>query len=129
MITLNGANLWLGGRRILNDLCFKLLPGLAYALLGENGAGKSSFLCLLRGELWPEQDFSGVMRRVYHFAGQSSQSPIGLKERIGFVGAEARDLYLRREWNFKIEDVVASGFNDAVKLNLELTPQRAQSSD
>jgi len=53
-------------------------------------------------------------RRLYHFPDGPSESPIGARERIAFVSAEAQDAYERREWNVRVEDVVRTGFAGGV---------------
>ena len=41
------------GNRVLQDVTFSLRPGEIMGLVGENGAGKSTFLKILSGELEP----------------------------------------------------------------------------
>ena len=56
--------------------------GATLAVLGRNGAGTSTLLRLLRGEVWPDH---GRGRRVFHLRGAPEDSPIGVRERIGLV--------------------------------------------
>jgi ABC-type molybdenum transport system ATPase subunit/photorepair protein PhrA len=53
MITLTGVNVALAGRTVLHDLNWELKPGDHWAVIGANGSGKTSFLRLLAGTLWP----------------------------------------------------------------------------
>lgn len=50
MIRADGLSLTLGGKAILRDVSFALAPGSVTAILGANGAGKSSLLALLAGD-------------------------------------------------------------------------------
>ena len=58
MISANNVSLAYGKRVIFKDVNIKFVPGNCYGLIGANGAGKSTFLKILAGEL--EAD-SGVI--------------------------------------------------------------------
>ena len=51
MIQLNNVTLKFGKRTLFEDVNIKFTPGNCYGLIGANGAGKSTFLKLLSGEL------------------------------------------------------------------------------
>jgi ATPase subunit of ABC transporter with duplicated ATPase domains len=51
MITVNGITLRYGKRALFEDVNIKFTPGNCYGLIGANGAGKSTFLKILSGEL------------------------------------------------------------------------------
>lgn len=51
MIQLNDVTLKFGKRILFEDVNIKFTPGNCYGLIGANGAGKSTFLKLLSGEL------------------------------------------------------------------------------
>jgi ATPase subunit of ABC transporter with duplicated ATPase domains len=55
MITATNIALSYGKRVIFNNVNIKFTPGNCYGLIGANGAGKSTFLKILAGELEPDR--------------------------------------------------------------------------
>ncbi|UOF89669.1 ATP-binding cassette domain-containing protein [Fodinisporobacter ferrooxydans] len=53
MISTNGITLRYGKRALFEDVSIKFTPGNCYGLIGANGAGKSTFLKILCGEIEP----------------------------------------------------------------------------
>jgi ATPase subunit of ABC transporter with duplicated ATPase domains len=53
MISTNGVTLRYGKRALFEDVTIKFTPGNCYGLIGANGAGKSTFLKILCGEIEP----------------------------------------------------------------------------
>ena len=53
MISANNVSLRLGKRALFEDVNIKFTEGNCYGLIGANGAGKSTFLKILTGELEP----------------------------------------------------------------------------
>ncbi len=53
MITTNNVSLQFGKRVLYKDVNLKFTPGNCYGIIGANGAGKSTFLKLLSGEIEP----------------------------------------------------------------------------
>ncbi|WP_312095734.1 ATP-binding cassette domain-containing protein [Niallia sp.] len=51
MITVTNVGLRYGDRKLFEDVNIKFTPGNCYGLIGANGAGKSTFLKILSGEL------------------------------------------------------------------------------
>lgn len=51
MISLSGVSLSFGGRKLFEDVNLKFTPGNCYGIIGANGAGKSTFLKILSGEI------------------------------------------------------------------------------
>ncbi|WP_152395136.1 ABC-F family ATP-binding cassette domain-containing protein [Paenibacillus guangzhouensis] len=51
MITVTGVSLRYGKRPLFEDVNIKFTPGNCYGLIGANGAGKSTFLKILSGEI------------------------------------------------------------------------------
>jgi ATPase subunit of ABC transporter with duplicated ATPase domains len=72
MITANNIALSYGKRVIFQDVNIKFIPGNCYGLIGANGAGKSTFLKILAGQL--EADRGEVSK--------------GKRERIAFLSQD-----------------------------------------
>ena len=53
MITVNNVSLQFGKRVLYKDVNLKFTPGNCYGVIGANGAGKSTFLKLLAGDIEP----------------------------------------------------------------------------
>ncbi len=73
-------------RRVLSIDRFELYDGDRLGLVGENGAGKSTFLKILAGELEPD---AGTVRRL---------APISSIRQMGDAGEEAADAQLVSEF-------------------------------
>ena len=55
MIAAQGVSLQYGGRVLFNDVNINFTKGNCYGLIGANGAGKSTFLKILAGEMEPNK--------------------------------------------------------------------------
>jgi len=106
MIILQSVNVALAGHTVLHDLDWELRPGEHWAIIGANGSGKTSFLRLLAGSLWPAP---GSGTRRYDFGGELQTDAVLALGRITLVGHELQDRYTRLGWNFDAADVVLSG--------------------
>ena len=53
MITISNLSFHFGGQLLFKDVNLKFTPGNCYGIIGANGAGKSTFLKILCGELEP----------------------------------------------------------------------------
>ena len=51
MITVSDLSLGFGERSLFKDVNLKFTPGNCYGIIGANGAGKSTFLKILSGEI------------------------------------------------------------------------------
>lgn len=54
MITVTNVGLQYGDRKLFDEVNIKFTPGNCYGLIGANGAGKSTFLKILSGEIEPQ---------------------------------------------------------------------------
>jgi len=55
MISASNVTLSYGKRVLFKDVNIKFTPGNCYGLIGANGAGKSTFLKILSGEISPDK--------------------------------------------------------------------------
>ena len=53
MITVSEVSFSFSGQQLFKDVNLTIQPGNCYGIIGANGAGKSTFLRLLCGELEP----------------------------------------------------------------------------
>ena len=53
MLIVENLSLRFGGRKLFDNVNLKFVPGHCYGIIGANGAGKSTFLRILSGELEP----------------------------------------------------------------------------
>jgi len=101
LLRLKQADLYVDYRPVLRDLNWELRAGEHWAIYGANGAGKSSFLKLLYGELSPA--LGGRIERIGFPAG----TPIGdWKRQVGYVSPELQTDYAV---DVSVRDLVVSG--------------------
>ena len=53
MLTVSNLSLQFADRRLFHRVNIKFVPGNCYGIIGANGAGPSTFLRILSGELEP----------------------------------------------------------------------------
>ncbi|MEE8094525.1 MAG: ATP-binding cassette domain-containing protein, partial [Gammaproteobacteria bacterium] len=106
LVRLHGVDVALAGHTVLHNLDWELRTGEHWAVVGANGSGKTSFLRLVAGRLWPAPH-SGTRR--YDFGGELQIDAVQALGRITLVGPELQDRYTRLGWNFDAVDVVLSG--------------------
>ena len=53
MISTSEVSLSFGGQKLFDEVTVKFTPGNCYGLIGANGAGKSTFMKILAGEIDP----------------------------------------------------------------------------
>src|SRR5277367_1478515 len=132
-ISLHAVSVRRGAKWVLRDITWRLQPGERWALIGDNGAGKTQLLKLLCGDVWPtprggvrarRQPGDGQVRS-YH-VGRRRIDLIEAKRRIAYVGAEQQDKYVRYGWNLRVHDLVATGLHRSDLLLLPVTPAQAK---
>ena len=126
LVELNQASYSLGGRPILRDISWRLERGQHWGVLGANGAGKSTFLSLVRGEIWPRSDGGS---RIYCLNGHPEESPLAFRQASALVSSELLDRYQKRQWNLNVLDTVCTGLSDTVYLHHKPSPQMRQASE
>jgi len=101
LLRITGADLYVEYRAVLRDLNWRLHQGEHWAVFGANGAGKSSFLKLLYGDLSPALG-GKIERRGFPFG-----TPIeAWKRQVGYVSPELQTDYAV---NVTVLDLVMSG--------------------
>jgi molybdate transport system ATP-binding protein len=109
LIRLTAADLYVGYRPVLRELNWELRKNQHWAVIGANGAGKTSFLKLLYGDLAPA--YGGQIERVGFPAG----TPIEAWKRVvGYVSPELQSDYAI---DVDIAELVASGRHASIGLN------------
>lgn len=133
-ISLHAVSVRRGGKWVLRDVAWRLRAGERWALLGDNGAGKTQLLKLLCGDVWPTPGgakmprYAGARRgdgRTYQ-VGRESVDLIDAKHRIAYVGAEQQDKYVRYAWNLRVRDLVATGLHRTDLLLMPVTSPQAK---
>ena len=117
-VSLRAAGVRRGDKWVLRDITWHLKPGERWALLGENGAGKTQLLKLLSGDIWPAPTRAITAMRSYR-AGRRAVDLLDAKLRIAYLGGERQDKYVRYAWNLRARDVVATGLH---RTDLLLSP-------
>jgi len=124
IVLLNRVDVVLMRRTVLHNLTWELLPGEHWAVVGANGSGKTSFLKLIAGNLWPAPQ-RGTRR--YDFGEELQIDAVEALSRITLVGHELQDRYTQLGWNFDAMDVVLSGiFRTDVPRREPEAPEREQ---
>ena len=106
VVTLNSVDVVIAGHTVLHKVNWELHQGEHWAIVGANGSGKTSFLKLVSGTLWPAPG-RGV--RCYNFGSGLQTDAVEALGRITLVGHELQDHYIRLGWNFSAVEVVLSG--------------------
>ena len=55
MLQVTGVSLQYGSKKLFEDVNLKFTSGNCYGIIGANGAGKSTFLKVLSGEIEPNK--------------------------------------------------------------------------
>src|SRR5450755_2225031 len=119
-VSVQRANQW-----VLREVTWRLRPGERWALLGDNGAGKTQLLKTLSGDVWPTPGARRHGGRTYRI-GRDPLDLIEAKRRIAYIGAEQQDKYARYGWNLRVRDLVATGLHRTDLLLLPVTAPEAR---
>ncbi len=108
MITVNDLAFQFGGQLLFKDVNLKFTPGNCYGIIGANGAGKSTFLRLLCGELQPTRgeisipsDIRMSVLKQDHFAYEEYtvlDTVIMGNERLYSIMKEKDELYAKEDF-------------------------------
>lgn len=109
MITVNNVSLRYGGRKLFDDVNLKFTPGNCYGVIGANGAGKSTFLNILSGEIeantgeismGPGMRMSVLKQDHHEFdAFQVLNTVIRGNERLFAIMMEKEELYAKPDFS------------------------------
>jgi molybdate transport system ATP-binding protein len=113
LIRIERAELWRGRRLVLRDVDWDLLPGQHWLIRGANGAGKSSFLRLLHGQLRPARG-----GRISWPALGDPRNIWALRRQVGWLSPELQAGY---RYPSTVRACVASGFDSSIGLTRALT--------
>lgn len=118
-LELQAVEVWLGPRRVFEDLSLQLHCGEHTVVLGPNGSGKSSLVKLLSRELYPVVK-PGSCLRIF---GSETVNLWQLRGRIGLVSQDLQAAYVGR---VPAADVVLSGFFGSVGIGRSQVATEAQ---
>ena len=124
-VSLRVAGVRRGDKWVLRGITWQLRPGERWALLGENGAGKTQLLKLLSGDIWPTPMRATSAVRSYR-VGRDAVELRDAKQRIAYLGGELQDKYARYAWNLRVRDVVATGLHRTDLLLSSVTRPQAK---
>ena len=124
-VSLRAAGVRRGDKWVLRGITWQLRPGERWALLGENGAGKTQLLKLLSGDIWPTPTRATTAARSYR-AGRHAVDLLDAKQRIAYLGGERQDKYARYGWNLRVRDLVATGLHRSDLLLSPVTRTQAR---
>lgn len=82
VVSFDAVHRWFGAQHVLRGLTFQIEPGQVYALLGRNGAGKTTALRILLGFLEPLAGTATLLGR------DCTDLQPEQRGRIGYVGEE-----------------------------------------
>jgi molybdate transport system ATP-binding protein len=117
-VSLRSASVRRGDQWVLRGITWDLRPGERWALIGENGAGKTQLLKLVSGDIWPTPSRARMPPRIYSRRGEPLEL-LDAKQHVAYLGGERQDKYARYGWNLPVRDVVATGLH---RTDLLLSP-------
>jgi len=106
LVELERVDVDLAGNAVLREVSWRLGRGERWGVVGANGSGKTTFLGLIAGTVWPAP---GRGERRYDFGRGSAVDAVQARAEIAIASHELQDRYARWGWNFTALDVVLSG--------------------
>ncbi len=121
LIALDHADVWLGTRHVLRDVCWRLEPAQHWLVTGANGSGKSTFLRLLHGQLRP-----ALGSEIHWPALGDPRNVWELRKRIAWLSPELQAAY---RYPSTVRACVASGFESSIGQTRALMPAETSRVD
>jgi len=114
LIEMNRLSLSFNGRKILENICWKVRAGESWLLTGPNGSGKTTLLNLISGD---EPRGYGQNLKIFGRKRGSGESISDIKQRIGQVSAFLQESISRHATAI---EVIGSGLRDSLVLTTDL---------
>jgi iron complex transport system ATP-binding protein len=118
LIQVKNATVFVGGHQALTKVDWEMLADENWAVVGNNGAGKTTFMKLVHGELIPIHG-----GKVQWFSFPYLAPLWQVREKIGFVSAEYQERY---DVNLTGWQVVASGLFASIGLYEKVTQDKRE---
>lgn len=109
MITVTDVSLQFGDKKLFEEVNLKFNPGNTYGVIGANGAGKSTFLKVLSGEIDPQKGHVSIdddkrlaVLKQDHFAYEDElvlQTVLMGHEKLYAVMKEKDEIYLKSDFS------------------------------
>ena len=114
MIRLRNVHKSFGGRMAVEDLNLEVLPGEIFGLLGHNGAGKSTAIGMMLGQVWPTSgevqvggfDVTTQRQRALHKVGAIFETPVFYDYMSGLRNLEILSYYTAPTPPQRIREVI-----------------------
>ena len=106
LVLLDRVDVDISGAPVLRGVTWRLERGERWGIVGANGSGKTTFLGLIAGTVWPAPERG---ERRYDFGRGAERDAVAARREIVVVSHELQDRYARLGWNFTALDVVLSG--------------------
>lgn len=115
LILMRNADVYVDDHRVLEQISWDIRPGEQWAIVGSNGAGKSSLIRTIYGDLAPAA--GGELNRRGFPPGTHIED---FKKTVGLLSPELQSEYARDD--VSVEDIVISGRHASIGLNDAPTP-------
>jgi len=120
LVKIKNADVYVGGNKVLKSLTWSMGENENWAIIGNNGSGKTTFMKLIFGELIP------VYGGEVQWFGNKERMPLAeVRGKIGYVSAEYQTGYDRPALGW---EVVASGHFSSIGLHEEVTENQKETT-